>query len=106
ESAFDAALAALVEVVTLGHEKRNIRWQAVILPGLNDVVHVIRLPVQRTPVRALPPAHAGVMLEREELEIGQVSAGFEVIDESAQKRDSPVGARPGVDVAGCPLKSR
>ncbi len=45
------------------------------------------------------------MLEREESEILQMAALFEIIHEPAQERDSSIGVHPGIDIAGGPLKS-
>ena len=107
ERALDGARSALAEVVAFGHEERHIRRQTVVFPGLNHVVHVGRLPVEGTPVGALPPsAHAGIVLEGEEREILQVAARLEVVHEPAQKRDSSVGVRPGIHVARRTFESR
>ena len=76
EAALDGARAALAEVVPFRHEKWNIRRQAVVFPGLNHVVHEVRLPVERTPVAAHARTHAGIMLKREEREILQVDRGL------------------------------
>src|SRR5437867_7639195 len=82
--------------MTLGHHQRDILRHAVVAPHLQDVLHQPRLAVERLPgdVAGLE----GIMLERNEGQVGEPTVRLQVVDKAAHPRGAAARVRPQPNV--------
>src|SRR5262245_20636029 len=106
EPALDSALTTLAKIVSLRHEKRYVGRQPVVLPCLDDPIHIRRLPIKRIPLCTSPPAHAGIVFKGEKLEILQMIARLQIIDKPPQERYPSICVCPRIHVSWRAFKCR
>ena len=74
------------------------------MPGLDNLIDVGWLHVERVPLAAEVRAEAGIVLEGEEGEVLERVVRLEVAKEAAEEGDAAIGVGPGVDIARCAFK--
>ena len=87
--------AAATGEITLGHHQGNIGRYAIVSPHLENVRDQFGFTIKLIPLR---DTVEGIVFERHESEVGNSSATFQVINETAQPRDAAVRRRPNLDV--------